>query len=490
MVGGDPRSYVSVEGRQLATDAESVSTESVDVTQQQIQVVGANGSLYETIEPSSTTTPIQDGLGIGTNNSEEVVVLLPPTEIDEAGTITFDRYSKGVIGHGHGFRNAAGADNPPVGPSIINFSNDANGFEFSGSSAQGDWPSGFRIEGFAMMGVNPDGSRPSGTAFLFDDADQMKPHSFYIGDIAGYYWHKIIRWTGGNAPWQCEFGPLFFDNVDAGNPSNGNNAIFDLQADNPPMHFRYVAIWPRNLGSGANSNIFHNEAKLTVEALNIGGDTTGKIFKDPGSGGESAMLQCGPINYEPNSQSPATKDTLINMGGARPVSVFGVRVSGNVNANYVYEINRGFTGGHEFGPVLEPDQLGQNVVKIDAALDSSVTYHGTREDIDYLAGRTPEQKFINPLGSRGYPVAEVTGQTLSAGGTTTISLGISDSEFSEVHEGGLVVDVTNTGSITSNYGVTVDKIWHDDTAGTWQVNIAETETPSTAPTADVRYYAN
>jgi hypothetical protein len=200
---------------------ESVSTESVDVTQQQIQVVGANGSLYETIEPSSTTTPIQDGLGIGTNNSEEVVVLLPPTEVDEAGTITFDRYSKGVIGHGHGFRNAAGADNPPVGPSIINFTNDVNGFEFSGSSAQGDWPSGFRIEGFAMMGVNPDGSRPSGTAFLFDDADQMKPHSFYIGDIAGYYWHKIIRWTGGNAPWQCEFGPLFFDNVDAGNPSIG-----------------------------------------------------------------------------------------------------------------------------------------------------------------------------------------------------------------------------------------------------------------------------
>jgi len=463
-----------------------------------IVVVSQSGKT--TVDPSSDARPIQAAADTAADNNEEYYLILPPGEITtDPPILNVDKHFRGCIGQGMGFgEDSGGYDN--TGDSSGGFTNitlnsDGDGFVFDEGTSKDTWPRGFVIRDFNILGAG--GSPPTGKAFHYVSG---RPYGFTVTHV---YAQKLgafsyVDQISGADPWQAKYGQIHFEDIDPGGLSDQFAIKFDRNnVRNPMFRIDYVGGWITDLGSGVRGGVVDSGwGNLEIGFMNLGGTDTGVAVQ--GNDKQTSATRVGGINYELNADQSTAIAAICRSGRERNFEVGRLRVSGsaNINANYAYVDQDGYHGGNYYGPVIgkdtqsESSSFNNNVLNCTAPLDDVIWYAGTYDEIDYNVDSSyfDSRKYINPLGSKGYPLAELTGQTLTAGSSNTFDLGFGPSDYPSIHPGDIVVEVTNDGSISSNYGVSVDKVYHDEAAGSWVAQITETETPSTNPSVDIRAF--
>ncbi|MUV89282.1 hypothetical protein GJ629_04695 [Halapricum sp. CBA1109] len=345
----------------IGADSTTETTDGVNTALVEGNLVALSVGLStpEVIDPSTTDTPVQDGLDLLADNGGGVV-RLPPTTISETGPIR--PYSNtGIVGFGPDVTKVSITGQP------------ADGIVF----ARGGISRVF-LDNFALNG--PGGTGASGVALHHTDGDTQ---DLYVGRMVLWGWNNsVYRVEEGVGPFQCRHDQITIYECDAG----GQDGLFEFRSWYGPANwFGTIAAYPSAEASGQNTTVFFSRGGTqTVDYLTMGGSTGVAIDQTWDS-----VIQFGNVHWEPTT-NPTDPPAIVRLRGWGGATIGSVKqVTGT--AEYAYELGYDSYNGRgpnrkRLGPYFElgaAASLTENVVNLSYPVDPAQPsfYGGSPNDV-------------------------------------------------------------------------------------------------------------
>ena len=259
----------------------------------------------DSVDPTETTTPVQDAIDVVAGSGGGVVVL-PPTPVQESETIKL-RSSVSVYGHG-------------VQCSIIEFTQGGiDGIHFDSAANGGSPVSKCNLDGFSLMGPWVDGVTETGSAMRHVGGFT---HDISIGHLMFSFWtDAVYRVDRGVAPFQitweqmtiyeCDAGDSVADNADHWG-SEGGLIIWDEYVG-PANVFGIITAYPVSRRSGVRSNLLYAKGgDFVVGHMNLG-ESIGSVV----IGHDDLALNVEHVNWEPSGELVSFSEPLFKFAGCR-----------------------------------------------------------------------------------------------------------------------------------------------------------------------------
>ncbi|MGK7295279.1 MAG: hypothetical protein ACNS61_05510 [Candidatus Wenzhouxiangella sp. M2_3B_020] len=329
-------------------------------------VVVASGASPVTVDPSSTTTPVQDAIddvaAASDGNTDGGAVLLPPGEITEGAGITVPNH---VSIHGQGAYTTR----------LIIDSAGSTGMTFGAGGTSTDFGAytDFTLSGNPSSFNTPPTTKATAIKHTGENNMQLWFDRICIN---GWYGTAIDMGTAG--PYEIRHGNIRIRNLD----SDGSSAV-DLTSTGPARYFGTLAVYLRDDRSGSDGYaMFADAGDVIVEHLNIGGTAAGAI-SNTGSG--TGFINVGCINFEPVGQNAAAPYIVRNRSSGNFMRIGYIRFS-NGTADFVY-LAESAPARFEFGPVqVNGGTLNNNVIDAQAVAGTQSWYWGTTADVTNNTG--------------------------------------------------------------------------------------------------------
>lgn len=344
-------------------DAVSVDTTDISVNSAQIQAsldglvvpiasgVGAN----DAINPSNTTTPVQDAINVISNAGVPGVVQIPPSTVQEASSVTMET---GISVTGWDWRS-----------SVIEFTDlSIDGLVFD--SAFGAKLNNVRIDGSDRS------NRTGGSAARFINGGTNSNH--FRGVRFTNWINPVIHFDTGH-PFSSHWSEI----VGESNTTRGNSGRFLAAEDSAGPGLTIANAY---LGStDATPCMEFREADDTaitdmgvgIQAVNIGGSTTTVIDAQTAA---NATLVVHDVTWFGDGGSPVVK-----LSGVGPTILSTLRAAGG-EVPYVVEL-AGANGNNVIGPIDTSTTTVTNT-KLDISSTPSdySWYFGASDDVTNNAG--------------------------------------------------------------------------------------------------------
>lgn len=292
----DDTGAVDWQGRGF-TNLGSVDTDDLDVGGQDVQIaldgfvvpVAPGLGPEDAIDPSGTTTPVDDARTTIKNNADSGAILLPPEPVEESaplgGAVT--KSLEGITIYGWSAKG--GSNTQGNASSEIHFTSSGStsdhGFHFDKDD------NNFGVKGNLIV-RGPGQGKTSGDAWRYASG----PRNHHIDNI------YLVDWSGKGF-FHENAGGLFESSIERVLVADCDGIPFDWRGANAPNVFGVLKLNPdgtkaMNLDRGNN----------VVHTVNIGGSVTGGANGEVISSSINTLdgWSIGHINYEPGSQSGVT----------------------------------------------------------------------------------------------------------------------------------------------------------------------------------------
>jgi len=411
----------------------------------------------DAINPANTTTPVQDAVDAveaaisGATPKAGGFVLLPSSGANDLvqnnGTVTIND-NVGIVGHGY---KTSGLEITATGVPGIEYASEAQGFIFGG----------FTLEG-------PGDDVTTGPAILYS-ARTFDISS--VGKVIVNNWANAgIRRADGGTLFHAEMGDWKFNNIDAGNEAG----IIDFVPDSSTgtsIRFGEVQLTPTTTTSGSNSTAIATNLRdeILIDELLMAG-SCGELTND-----DQTLLLIDLLHIEPDTQVNQPVTQIAKLTESEIYIDHLRKTSGSYDDGFfVTGTTRGLTiesySGNIPSPMINP--LSDPSHPVYWSGDSSQVAPGSAESIWCLG----DGRYANPADAD-------TGLVVGAGSSVDAAFTTLTSKTIELATDDIDVIVTSQGA-ASDFGISVDKTWWDDSAGYWKAQISETE-GVTGFTADV-----
>jgi hypothetical protein len=273
-----------------------------------VRVVNADGNDVATVDPSNTSTPVNDALNIAAPVSGATVIV-PPAGVTEDATITS---KEDTILRSHGINSKI-----EVAESVSDLVDVGDNH--------------FQIRDVQITGSDADLNGPTGRRGITFSASSraFSMHNVRISSFIGRGYHE----PSTVAPFEHVHGYVNITNVDAG----GEEALFDVDSTGRANRIACLAVGPADDNSAADSDIIDisNSQSWTFGAVNVGG-SAGRILNETGA--KHAMIM--ESNYEPSTQN-STPGSVFRIAGRGNTFILNPEATGLPSVDYVWEIDNG-----------------------------------------------------------------------------------------------------------------------------------------------------
>ncbi|NHN58559.1 MULTISPECIES: hypothetical protein [Halorussus] len=307
------------------------------------------------VNPNDTTTPVQDACDIAMSGSQSTgTVLLPPTTIQEAGDVSFERVR--LFGHG-------------TAKTKIEFTHGGDGLVASSTQ--------YRLSDSFIDGVNISGQSGNEltNAIHWDDDAGPKSH---IGRITLSYYQTGVK-TTSDAPWGSHWHSIYGGTGGTGKTFHfTTGGMTDMRLDQAT-----IANTTQSIGFHVDGGAIY----LDIGTLQFERDM-GQAMQLKMSGG---MLNVNQIGYENNDRNDLTgtnKGTLVDIVGNGNIRIGQMRLL-DVTVNYPIECEFN-TENVYIGTITTTTSatIDKNYIAVEDDLESHVIYEGTIDEVDNNTGST------------------------------------------------------------------------------------------------------
>lgn len=329
-------------------DIPSVSTDNLSGTYPGKVRAFGDGEVLTTIDPTETTTPVQDAVGVINNQSnEQGGIELPPARITEAGTVT-GATGISILG--------------TPGESVIEFTDlSANGFDIPNVSqphAATLWH-GFTLDGGSLA------DRTGGSAMNWTGIER----SFNVGYLKFENWggpDPVVRVVDGK--WHTAIAVM----LDFGFSANeGQNLVINA-GGSPPLKIGAMAC-----GSADQQNALNRIGAahvVHIGQMNLGGINDGRALL---ADGDSVRL--GYLNFEPTTSNGNWP--VVEIIGDGEAQIGTIHLSGEANVTSCVELGVNSGNKHIVKPAASEGTVGTNLVEVSATPSDASYYYGPASDI-------------------------------------------------------------------------------------------------------------
>lgn len=365
----------------LPNAGDGIDVDDLSVSSAQVQA-RLDGSLVpvapglgvkDAIEPSNTTTPVQDALD-AVANAGGGQVYLPPTRIQEAGTII---RHVGVGLHGIFPWSEVEVTDSAADIMVI----DTAQSSYSSGTSQHYDTVGVRFFG---QGI---GTHTGRGLHINTDLRASEWRNVDWQDIGD---GTVPIWDIDATVWENTFdGLIRFIDVDCGGTAN---AIVDVEgsAGGPPNGGSpEIVAYPRDTASAGNSRLFGDAGNgvmfsLHNVTLNLGG-TIGEAWNTKAAPGGNSFVGC---NWEPDSQNTVPAAIFLPRGpNSFRVGQVNVNPAGTGSVDYAYQLDS-LPGYYDLAAPDGDGNLNLNKVNITADTTRAVIYRGVSGDVTDNSGVT------------------------------------------------------------------------------------------------------
>jgi hypothetical protein len=340
--------------------AESVDTGKLGLIDQLIYVKAGSGDYLTTVDPSSSSTPVQDALDYAANNGGGIVELPALTTIRDTGPVQLH-------------------DDVDI---------DAN---HATIEITGDGNDGLYINNSEALTTNYLQADLKGTLEITHANGENGNTGIGLHLVSGVSnsdWDNIrlTGWNGralfeepGAASFQWTINHLYASQTDAGNA----NGVYDWQGGGAPVQINYVSGYPSDSSSASDSTIIHSDAKsLNINVINVGGSAGRVVNAAPAGSHGLAVRQ---INWEPSTQN-STPNAVVYAVGTNMVKVDQVVVYNNATTNHVYGQFNG--GDNYFGTVHVRGTVNTAILQNRNDTNGTTIFEGQSSDVAEDSGVT------------------------------------------------------------------------------------------------------
>lgn len=274
----------------------------------------------DTVDPSTTNTPIQDVIDI--INSTSVgsgTILLPPETVESPGNLV---QTDNIVLRGHGPASVIKITDPTADGIYLGPTDSLSAYENGGRNAY--------LDGFILDGGNV-GNRTSGSAIRFMGQGTS---NYGIGSMF------IRNWGGSDPviaelPYSTRWGFIRVRNYTGSFIKATQESIaFDMQIEQ---------IYPGPIDPSAPVIDIHGaHAGVQIGSINCG-DDVGRVVRQHDDN-RNAWLSIGWINCEPTS-NVHIDGGIVELGGNRYTEIGHVSTSGNVTADSLVELTNSDLNG-------------------------------------------------------------------------------------------------------------------------------------------------
>ncbi|MDZ7745938.1 MAG: hypothetical protein U5K28_05275 [Halobacteriales archaeon] len=272
-----------------------------------VVALGRNNSAPRSVDPATTSTPIQDALDI-VDAAGGGEVRLPAGVVEETGPIRPYEETQ-IIGLGVELSKISITDR------------DADGILFDRDSGV----SRVKLDGFALNG--PAGTEPTGVAIHHTNRDTQ---DLFVGRLLFWGWNNsVYRVDEGVGPFQCRHDQLTIYECDAGD----QDGLFEFRSWYGPANwFGTIAAYPSATVSGQNTTVFFSRGGTqTVDYLTMGGSAGIAVDQTWDS-----LIEFGNVHWEPTT-NPTNPPAIVRLSGHGTAVIGSVKHVTGV-ADYVYEL--------------------------------------------------------------------------------------------------------------------------------------------------------
>lgn len=378
------------------TQMDSVGTDDLGGTYpSKIRVTGKDG-VVTTIDPDTTTDPVEEAFAAAEAAGYGLVELPPRAEIDHEGPIYARPYTT-IRPNG----------------AVINITGNSGGL--IADTSQIDYGGGF-IYNFDIQGrlhIKGAGPNSGQGGHGVDQVDGFAGCS-WMGRVSVDDWDGIA-WMerSGSAPYENQFSHIHLADVDAGDVT----AMMACEGGGAGEWIGQLSAYPDDSGSASDSEIIRagvdGGGTKTIESINVGGHGPGRVVS-----GAFTNLHIGEVNWEPGSQN-GTPSWLVQAktGTVRVGNVVtkGGAVTNGATVGSIYNLTNPGPGtnlgkGDVGGSVTISDvilEIGQDVTQ------GTVHVEEAAADVDNKTGAT----LSNPIWCEGDGVYKTSTTTGYDGGT-------------------------------------------------------------------------
>lgn len=428
----------------------------VSVDQQPVQTaldgyvvpVAPGLGVVDAVDPASTSKPVQDALDAASTAGGGGIILPPTTVNEETGDISL-RSGVNIVGW-------------PNATEIV-IDSDASGLIVDTDNIRRCHYYGFMIR----AGVGQ--SNSTGAGIHITGSNSIADSQFNFIHIKDFHQGHVVD----GDQFACKFPYLRMSTCNSGD----TNGLIDYRTQGrPPSQYGLLHVYP-NGNNGTTDILYNYNTEISVRQLNVGGDV-GRVINST-----YGRVDIGQIHYEPNEQTTIPSE-IVKIGGARGSRVGMIKNHGGT-ADYAYTASGGpgqmILGAYN---AVAGGTLNNNIVHIDGSFESPSDYisvGASHDEIDLTSVSKSSRRYINPLGSRAMPIDTWTGKSVAAGVSDNLAVTEFGGNPADLSTGQVSWNVTNRGSIAADYGISIDKVWYDNSAG--QVKIAYSETENAVSTA-------
>ena len=344
-----------------------------------VVALGRNNSAPQSVDPATTSTPVQDALDI-VDAAGGGEVRLPAGVIEETGPIRPYEETQ-IIGLGVELSKVSITDR------------DADGILFDRDSGV----SRVKLDGFALNG--PAGSQPTGVAIHHANRDTQ---DLAVGRLVLWGWNNsVYRVDEGVGPFQCRHEQLTIYECDAGD----QDGLFEFRSWYGPANwFGTIAAYPSATVSGQNTTVFFSRGGTqTVDYLTMGGSAGIAVDQTWDS-----LLHFGNVHWEPTT-NPTNPPAIVRLAGHGTAVIDSVKHVTGV-ADYVYELGYDEYNGRGpnrkiLGPYIElgaEADITNTLVNLAHPVDPAEPslYEGSPDDVTVTHGEGSTGGF-RALGTAG-----------------------------------------------------------------------------------------
>jgi len=344
-----------------------------------VVALGRNNSAPQSVDPATTSTPVQDALDI-VDAAGGGEVRLPAGVIEETGPIRPYEETQ-IIGLGVELSKVSITDR------------DADGILFDRDSGV----SRVKLDGFALNG--PAGTQPTGVAIHHTNRDTQ---DLAVGRLVLWGWNNsVYRVDEGVGPFQCRHEQLTIYECDAGD----QDGLFEFRSWYGPANwFGTIAAYPSATVSGQNTTVFFSRGGTqTVDYLTMGGSAGIAVDQTWDS-----LLHFGNVHWEPTT-NPTNPPAIVRLAGHGTAVIDSVKHVTGV-ADYVYELGYDEYNGRGpnrkiLGPYIElgaEADITNTLVNLAHPVDPAEPslYEGSPDDVTVTHGEGSTGGF-RALGTAG-----------------------------------------------------------------------------------------
>lgn len=316
----------------------------------------------DVVDPSSTSSPVQDAIDKIAAANTSGVVYLPPGTTSEPGPITIPHEARGINIQGTGFST----DRP--GNCVLQITGDNPGFDVSG------WGWKFAsLDGFTLMG-----SGQSYPALHFNGS--ANPRMFHIGSLRFSRWNDETRgvmWYDDASPFSCRFETLMFE-ATAGPCINFDNK--------DPLAVKIDNMYPNGSTQDPVIKCNTQSPSIVIDLCNVGGAHNRVL--DFATMTQNGYVQVNFINYEPNLVSSIK--TVCKLGGRGYTYLPQIVVNGFSDLNQVDQVvDLAWANGNNIIGQIGNNgnvDIRNNLINVTRKPEYPSWYFGPSSDIQNSAG--------------------------------------------------------------------------------------------------------